>query len=360
MKWSVSMNKLMQLKQKMQNLNIDTFLIMSDANRRYITGFTGSNGIVIINGDNRYLITDSRYAEQAQQQAPEFNVIVYNLSSFDTIKEYLTKSNAKKVGYESKCINDFTLNSVKEKCPNFEFVATCDIVLEIRKVKTEDELTDLKKAVDISDKAIIELSKQLKIGMTEREVAIELEYLMKKFGSEKESFSTIAVSGKRTSLAHGGPTNKKIEGGDMLTLDFGAVYNGYHSDITRTLWFGEPSKRMQQIFDIVATAQEEAIKAIKPNAICKEIDAVHRKVFLDNDVEEYSLRGLGHGIGLEIHEWPRVVMNNDEVITENMIFTVEPGLYFPDFGGVRTEDVVIVRANEVQVITKAPKKIVID
>ncbi len=354
------MDKLLKLNKKMQKLGVDTFLVLSDANRRYLTNFTGSNGIVIINGDSRYLITDSRYVEQAQIEAPDFEVIVYNLSSFDTIKEYLKKVGAKKVGYESNYLTDFTLRSIKEKCEDAEFIPTCDVLLDIRKVKSETELNYLRKAINISDQAIIELSKTLVAGMTEREVAIELEYLMKKLGSEKEAFDTIAVSGVRTSLPHGSPTSKKIEKGDMLTLDFGAKHNGYHSDITRTLWFGEPERRMQEIFDIVVKAQEEAVKAIKVGAICKDIDAVHRNVFLEHDLEQYSLRGLGHGVGLDIHEWPRVVMNNEDALEENMIFTIEPGLYIPNYGGVRTEDIVILHGDSTEVVTLAPKKIIID
>lgn len=354
------MNKLEKLKKEMNALNIDTFIIFSEENRRYITGFKGSNGIVIIHESKNILITDSRYTEQACNEAVDFEVVTYNLSSFSTLKEIMSNLKCKKVGYESKLLDDYTVRNLKALDNNIELVPTEDVLINIRKIKSDEELNYLRKAIEISDKGIIELVKNIKAGITEKELAIELEYNMKKFGSEGEAFKTIVVSGKRTSLPHGNPTDKVIENGDMVTIDFGAIYNGYHSDITRTIWFGEPSKRMQEIYDIVVLSQVEAIKSIKTGMLCKDIDKVHRDVFLNHDLEQYSLRGLGHGVGLQIHEWPRVVMNNDEVIESNMIFTIEPGLYLPDLGGVRTEDIVIVKEDSVEVVTKAPRKIVIE
>lgn len=354
------MNKLTSLRNQMIKLNIDSFIILSEENRRYITNFTGSNGIVIISENKNILITDSRYTEQASEEAKEFEIAKYNLSHFDTVKKILEDIKCKRIGYESKLLDDFTVRNLKALNSDIEFVPTKDILLNIRKIKTEEELNYLRRAIEIADRGLMGLVPILKAGITEKELAIELEYNMKKYGSERESFNTIVVSGKRTSLPHGKPTSKVIENGDMVTIDFGAVYNGYHSDITRTLWFGEPSKKIQNLFDIVLLSQQEALKEIKIGKVCKEIDKAHRNVFIDYGVEEYSLRGLGHGIGLQIHELPRVVMDCDEIIEKNMIFTVEPGLYLNDFGGVRSEDVVIVKEKAIEIVTKSPKKIVIE
>lgn len=355
------MDKYGKLDQRMTELELDTFVVLSEENRRYITGFRGSNGIVVYSAAGRYIITDSRYTEQACKEAPDYTVITYNLSgSFAALKETLEKLGAKRVGYESKLVDDYTIRGLRELCTAQTFIPTTDLLLSIRKVKTDAELTDLRRAIGIADEGLLRIVPLLKAGMTEREFAIELEYSMKKLGSEKESFDTIVVSGVRTSLPHGKPSDKPIAMGDMVTVDYGAVYNGYHSDITRTLWFGEPSKRMQEIFAIVDESQQAAFAAIRVGAVCKDIDAAHRAVFFAHDVEQYSLRGLGHGIGLQIHEWPRVVMNNDEVLENNMIFTVEPGLYLPDIGGVRTEDVVIVTESCAEVVTAAQRKIVIE
>ncbi len=350
--------RLKTLRAQMLNYELDTFLIMSAENRRYLTGFDGSNGIVIVTDKAAVLITDSRYVEQAQTEAPFFEVIRYDLDSTKTIAGKLTEFGSKKVGYETKRVTDFQINEMRKGITSVEFVPTMDVVLNMRRIKDEYELECLKKSVSIADYALADLVKRLKAGMTEIDVACELEYLMKKHGSEGSAFGTIAVSGVRTSLPHGKPTTKKIENGDMLTLDFGAVYSGYFSDITRTISFGQPPKRLVEIFDIVAKSQLDAFESIKPGVLCKDVDASHRQIFFENDVEQYALRGLGHGVGLEIHELPRVVMNNEQPLEKGMVFTIEPGIYIPGLGGVRTEDIVYL-TDKAEVLTKSPRTIII-
>ncbi len=352
-------DRLAALRARMVELEVDTFFLMSPENRRYITGFTGSNGFVIVTADDALLITDSRYVEQAENQAPLFRVIRYDLSPYATLEQEFMAVGAKRVGYESNKLDDSTITKMRNQNSGIEFVPTIDILLEMRRIKDDSEIENLVRAIQIADEALEKLMPILKIGMTERDIAIELDYLMRKSGSSGESFATIAVSGVRTSLPHGQPTDKAIESGDFLTLDFGAIYQGYHSDITRTIRFGEPDKKLSDVFDIVAKAQEAAFEAIKPGMKCKDIDAAHRAVFTEHGVEQYSLRGLGHGIGLEIHELPRVVMNNEAVLENNMIFTVEPGIYIPGLGGVRTEDVVLLRDGKAEILTRSERKLIV-
>lgn len=339
---------------------LDAFFIASKENRQYFTGFTGSNGYVLITENDKLLMTDSRYTQQAKEQAPDFEVITYNLSHIQPLKDMVKSSGVSKIGYETKLVDDFTARSLKEAVEDVEWTPTEDVGITIRKTKDEDEIAKITKAIEIADRALDMLVPKLKVGMTEKDIQVELEYNMQKLGSKSVAFPSIVASGTNGAMPHAEPSDKKVSYGDMVVMDFGANYQGYMSDITRTLWFGEPSKRMQEIFNIVEQAQKAAIDYISSGKRCMDIDKAHRDVFLEHDVEQYSLRGLGHGVGLNIHEYPRVVMKNEEIIENNMIFTVEPGLYIPDVGGVRTEDIVIVKDNEAKVLTASPHKIVID
>lgn len=354
------MTKIQKLKNKMSEHELDAFIIMSTANMKYISEFSGSNGVVIISKSKNILITDPRYTIQAGQETSDFEVITYTSSLFDEISKCLKSCNIKNIGYETNIIDDLTITTLKNKDFNITFVPKIDFLMEIRQIKDETEISNLRQAIKISDLGLKNTLPLLRSNMTEREFAIELEYQMKKAGSEREAFDTIVVSGQRTALVHGKPTNKIINSGDMVTVDFGAVYNGYHSDITRTLWFGEPSKEMQNIFDIVCLAQKTAFEAISPGVSGKVVEDAHRQVFLDANLEQYSLRGLGHGVGLDIHELPMVTVKTDVFLEKNMIFTVEPGLYIPNLGGVRTEDIVLITDDSYEIVTNTPTKIIIN
>lgn len=349
------MIRIERVRKFLKDKGMDAFFISSYENRRYFSGFTGSNGFLIVSQEELVLITDQRYTEQAKNQAPGFKIITHGLNAFSTIKEALEALNIKSIGYETKKLTDYEIRNIKSLLPNITWLPFEDFGIRDRAIKDSEEIEYIKTAVKIADSAMIRLSKNIKVGMTEREIALELEYLLAKEGSEGAAFGTIVASGKRSSLPHGTPSSKAVEAGEMVVIDYGACYQGYMSDITRTLWIGEQDSRMINIFNIVLKAQEAAIKAVKPGMSCGDIDKAHRDVFIENNLEKYSLRGLGHGVGLEIHEYPRVVMNNDEKLEEGMIFTVEPGLYIPDYGGVRTEDVVLVTKDGCEILTKCPK-----
>jgi len=354
------MNRVDKLLIYIKENQIDGFFINSYENRRYFSSFTGSNGYLIITENEKILITDQRYTEQAENQAKDFKIITHGIDQFNTLEKELSKFKKIKFAYESKKINDFLIRNIKKLENTIEWVPTDDVLEKMRAVKSNEEIQNIEKAVEIADESLKELIKLIKPKMTEKEVMAELEYLMRKKGSESPAFNTIVASGKRSSLPHGFPTDKKIEYGDVVVIDFGASYNGYMSDITRTLWIGEPNKDIQKIYDVVFEAQTETIKQIKKNQTCHEVDKISRDIFKNNKIERYSLRGLGHGVGLEIHEYPRVVLDTEEIIKENMVFTVEPGIYIPELGGVRIEDVVHVTNEGCRVLTKSPKKIIID
>lgn len=349
------MNRIKKVRNFLSEENIEGIFVSSYENRRYLSGFTGSNGYLIITQDLLLLITDPRYTEQAEKEAPDFKVITHGLNAFETIKKSIQEIKINRLGFETKEITDYQIRSIKDILPEILWFPIEDFGIRDRAVKDEEEIKYIKKAVEIADCAMVKLKEIIKPKMTEKQIAAELGYLLAKEGSDGPAFGTIVASGKRSSLPHGTPSEKPVENGEMIVIDYGACYKGYMSDITRTIWVGEQEDRMIEIFNIVLQAQLAAINVIKPGISCKDIDMAHRKVFIENNVEQYSLRGLGHGVGLQIHEYPRVVMNNEEKIEEGMIFTVEPGIYIPDFGGVRTEDVVLVTSSGCQVLTKCPR-----
>jgi len=244
---------------------------------------------------------------------------------------------------------------INKKIKNINWIPTEDVIKKIRAVKSEEEIKNIKKAVEIADKSMKKLLEVIKPNITEKEIKIKLEYILAQNGSERPAFGTIVTSGKRTSLAHGKATERKLKEEDLVLIDFGACHKGYMSDMTRTIILGERSEKIKEIYNYVLEALNKAIDFIEPGVTCKEVDKVARDVFKKYGLEKYSLRGLGHGVGLEIHEYPRVVMNNDDLIKENMVFTIEPGLYIPDTGGVRIEDIIVVRNNKCEVLTKTPR-----
>jgi len=357
----------METVQRIENLrawlsdqNLDAAYISSYENRRYFSGFTGSNGYLIITPSELLLITDQRYTLQAKQQAVGYKVVTHLLDPIPTIKDTINSLSIRTLGYETRKLTDFDVRGYRSALPHINWVPMEDIGKQLRAVKDVGEQENLRRAIAIADRAVARLVNIIKPGMTEKEVAIELEYILAKEGSEGPAFGTIVASGLRGSLPHGGPTDKRIDTGDMVVVDCGAIYQGYHSDITRTIWVGEPSSRMVEIYKIVLDAQDQALSAIRPGITGGDIDRAHRLVFEQAGVEKYSLRGLGHGVGLEIHEQPRVVIDSQEVIQPGMIFTVEPGLYLPDLGGVRIEDIVLVTESGCEILTACPKNLRVD
>jgi len=344
-----------KLRAWLSDQNLDAAYISSYENRRYFSEFTGSNGYLIITPSELVLITDQRYTLQATQQADGYKVVTHLLDPLPTIKDAIDSLSIRTLAYETRKLTDFDIRGYRSALPHIDWVPMEDIGKQLRAVKDAGEQEKLRQAIAIADRAVARLVNIIQPGMTEKEVAIELEYCLAKEGSEGPAFGTIVASGVRGSLPHGGPTDKRIEAGEMVVVDCGAIFQGYHSDITRTIWVGEPTDKMLEIYNIVAEAQKQAFSVIKPGITGGDIDRAHRTVFEQAGVEQYSLRGLGHGVGLEIHEQPRVVIGSQEIIQPGMIFTVEPGLYLPEIGGVRIEDIVLVTENGCEVLTACPQ-----
>lgn len=355
-KREVYAKRLAGVRRYMKEQGLDGAMFTSYENRRYYSGFTGSNGYLIITPDSAAMVTDKRYTTQAQQQTVEVEIIEYLKERLKTVALQIKKMGITRMVMES-CMTLEEYFPLKEHLEGIELTFEQEYFLEDRMVKDQQEIACTKEAIRCAERGFDKLLPRLKIGMTEKDVADELHYLVSKEGAEALSFGTIVGSGARGALAHAFPTDKKIKNGDMVVVDFGVMKDGYCSDMTRTLLFGDVSREHMRIFRLVQESQDRAIEAIGPGVLAKDVEDAHRAVFLRENLDDYALRGLGHGIGLQIHECPRIVIGNETVLRPGMIFTVEPGLYFPNDCGVRTEDDVLVTENGVENLSHTPHEI---
>ena len=351
------MSRLTKLREKMQLESLDAFIIASTENRRYLSGFTGTSAMLVVLLNKAYLLTDFRYIEQATTQATEFEIVDSGSDFFQSVKDLA--QDAKRIGFEEDYTTYDMYLKLKEALSKGELVEQAKVLTGLRSIKDSKELDKLRQAVRIADEAFTHIIKFVKPGMTEEEVSLELEFNMRKAGASGGSFDFIVASGWRSAMPHGVASSKTLQRGEIVTLDFGAVYQGYCSDITRTFALGEADDKQREIYEIVLKAQLAGIAAIKPGLKGKEVDAVSRKIIDDAGYSKNFGHGLGHAVGLAIHESPRLSLREEQVIEPGMVLTVEPGIYLPDWGGVRIEDMIVVTENGCEVLTQAPKEFII-
>ncbi len=349
--------RIRKLREFMSEHGLQGMLISKPENRRYFSGFSGSTGILFISDTESKLLTDFRYVEQAAIQAKQYEILRYRTNPYELIAELGNRFDIRIIGFESDFVTYDVHSKMSEDMPNFHLLPVQ--IDALRMVKDLDEVASIKKAVEIADSAFLHILSFIKPGISEEAVALELEYQMKKLGAEKLAFDTIVASGKRGALPHGRATQKILEPGDLVTMDFGAVYAGYHSDITRTICIGTASERQREIYEVVLAAQLAGVQAVYPGKTGQEIDAVARKIIVDAGFGDYFGHGLGHSLGLAIHEDPRLSpANAQNVLMENMVVTVEPGIYLPDWGGIRIEDTVLVSTDGCQILTASSKHLI--
>lgn len=350
--------KLQKIRQALQQADPPALLVTSAHSRRYLTGFTGTAGVAVITADEAFFITDFRYTEQANDQIEGYEIIEQKTTLIEAVAQLVEDKQLTKLGFEQDAMTyaeyDRYANALKA-----ELVPTSGLVEKIRLIKTEDELTIIKQACKIADDAYEHILTFIKPGMTELEVSNELEFFMRKQGATSSSFDIIVASGTRSALPHGVATEKVIESGDFVTLDFGAYYNGYVSDVTRTLAVGEPSDKLKEIYQVVLDSQLLALEKIKPGMTGKEADAISRDYIASKGYGEAFGHSLGHGIGLEVHEGPGLSSRSDVVLEPGMVITIEPGIYLPGIGGVRIEDDALVTETGVEKLTHTSKELVI-
>jgi Xaa-Pro aminopeptidase len=354
------MNKrLTLLREKMKEKDLDGLLITSPFNRRYVSGFTGSAGYLLITMEQALLLTDFRYIDQATEQAAFFSVIQHPSSILEEVGKQITALQLKKIGFEKQHVTFALYEGLKRSAQHADWIGIEAIIEEMRMVKTKEELQTIKAACSIADQTFEHILNYIKDGVKERDIALELEYYMRKLGASSSSFDIIVASGIRSALPHGVASDKVIRSGEFVTLDFGAYYEGYVSDITRTVAVGEPTKQLKEIYQIVLDAQVYGVTHLKPGMSGKQADALTRDLIEQSGYGDNFGHSTGHGIGLEVHEGPGLSSKSDLILRQGMVVTVEPGIYVSQLGGVRIEDDVVITENGCEILTKSPKEIII-
>lgn len=321
----------------------------------YYSGFASEDAYLLISKNARYIITDSRYIIQAKEQADNFEV----LNIAEGFEKIFSKVSADYIGYEENRMTVREFQKLRMKLAgNQTFVGKQSFIDKQRRVKSIDEINKIAEAERIGDNAFEYVLNMIKPGISEREIALELEFYMKRNGASALSFDTIVASGKRSAMPHGLASEKKIEKGDFVTLDFGCVFEGYCSDMTRTVVVGKASEKQREIYNIVLNAQQAAINAIEAGALCCDIDRTAREVIAEAGYGDCFGHGLGHSVGIEIHENPSFSPRCGDELKNGHVITVEPGIYVEDFGGVRIEDLIAVKDGKPFNLTHSPKELI--
>lgn len=347
--------------QKLDNVRcekkLDGILITDLYNIRYISGFQGE-GMLFYTEKEKYILTDSRYVEQVTLESPSYVCIDIGKEGYTKTIRSLIKQDLFVLGFEDQHISYQTFSKLQKELTNVEFVELQSLINDFRMIKTDEEIENIYMAEHIGDMAFSHILNFIREGMTEKEIALELEYYMKKQGAEGLSFDTIVASGTNSSMPHAIPTDRQISEGDLITMDFGCRYMGYCSDMTRTIAIGHLSVKQESVYDIVLEAQEAALKAIRPGIACSEIDGIARSVIRKAGYGNYFGHGLGHSVGMFIHEEPRFSRNCATLLEPGMVLTVEPGIYLPGQFGVRIEDLVVITEHGYRNLTKSEKKLI--
>ena len=338
-----------------KNTDCDLLFISAQPEIFYLSGFTGDDSYLVISKDKRYIVTDSRYFIQALSEAKDYEMI--NIAE-KPVSHVIKSENAQKVGYLDKSMTCFYFNNLKLKLDSVEFVPISETIAKIRMIKTDEEIENIRIAAKIADEGFSHILKFIKEGTKELDLALELEFFMRKKGASGLSFETICASGARSAMPHGAASNKKIEAGDFITFDFGCVYRGYASDMTRTVVLGKASEKQKEIYETVLKAQKAALSVIKSGEKTKDVDKIARGIIKNAGYGENFGHGLGHSLGLLVHEFPSCSPKSDAVLKENMLMTVEPGIYIENFGGVRIEDLVVVKNDGYENLTVSEKELI--
>ena len=352
------MSKLEKLRATFEQLHIDGLLITSNYNRRYMTGFTGTAGVVLVSKTKAIFITDFRYTEQAAAQCPDFEIVKHTASIFEEVAKVAKEIGITKLGFEQDTLTFASYKQYEQKC-EAELVPISGVIEKLRLIKSSAEIKILKEAAKIADAAFEHITSYIRAGITELDVSNELEFFMRKQGATSSSFDIIVASGHRSALPHGVASDKVIEKGDLVTLDFGAYYNGYVSDITRTVAVGQPTNQLKEIYDIVLEAQLRGMAGLKAGITGRQADALTRDYITEKGYGPNFGHSTGHGIGLEVHEGPGLSFKSDIVLEPGMVVTCEPGIYIPGIGGVRIEDDTIITNEGNESLTHSPKELII-
>lgn len=349
------------IKYRLKELKLSHFLTAHPVHLRYLCGFTGSTGLCLIAEDHQYFITDGRYQEQAQKEILGYELFFAENSRllYPTILNAGLLPPGCRVGFEADYVTISLHEYLVNTFPQAIWIPARQIVEPLRIIKRAEELDAIKKAVRITENVFQEILRHIRPGITESEIAALIAYLLRLKGGQKEAFDVIVASGARTALPHAKPTGKVVEPGDTVILDFGAVYNGYHADMTRTVFMGNPSEQQKNLYHRVNDALQKASSLAVPGIIAADLDDHVRKYFNDHGMGTHFLHALGHGIGLEIHEAPLIGAAHSGTLTPGMVFTLEPGLYLPGAFGVRIENDYYLSASGAVNLMSLPESMII-
>lgn len=346
------------LARRCPGLTVDAVVVTRLPNVRYLSGFTGSNGQVLVSEAECVFFTDGRYTEQSRHEVEGMERITYPEGFGRALAEQCARLGVTRLGFEAQEVTVAMLAKLTEKLPGIELIPSEDEVERLRWVKDPEELGALQQAQDATDAAFGAVLEYLAVGMTEQHVALELDHLMRRAGADALSFDSIVAFGENAAEPHHEPTHRVLEEGDLIKIDFGALSAGYHADMTRTVAFGQPPAELKKIHDIVRESQQAGIDAVRAGVIGGSVDAASRAVINDAGYGEHFTHSLGHGVGLEIHEGPSLVKDGDDVLPAGAVVTVEPGIYIPGLGGVRIEDSVEVTQDGCRVLGTSTRELI--
>ena len=349
--------RISRIRQKFSAYKIDSLIFFNMNNIRYLSGFTGSDGILIIGENKTALLVDGRYITQAKIEAAGMEIIEYK----DKIKGIIQAArelNLKNIGFEAGSIAVQMYNQLTQQLPDEVLVPLGNELKLLRAYKDKAEISLMKKAAEISSAAILALSSEIKPGLSEKDVALQLEIIARQSGADQLAFEAIVASGENSALPHAKPTDRKIRRGDFIVIDFGVKYKGYCSDETCTFIFQELTVEQKNAYQLVQKAHDRAIAAVQAGVGAAEIDRCARNIFGEK-YGKYFSHGTGHGVGLEVHEAPRVAPDSLDILEAQMVVTIEPGFYLPGFWGIRIEDTVLVKKNSCEKLTKMDKELII-
>ncbi len=349
-----------RLAARVAELELDALFVTRLPNVRYLTGFTGSNGQILLGPEGAVFFTDGRYEEQSCHEVPDTERVIY-LDGSPPIAEQAANRKLRRIGFEAEGVTYRFWERLRDQLEGVELVPAGPEVERLRRVKDGDEMGRLDRAQEAADAAFerVVLGGGVREGITERQLALRLELEMREAGADDKSFETIAAFGESAAEPHHDPTDRPLRRGDVVKLDFGALVDGYHSDMTRTVAFGPPEARIRELHELVAAAQAAGIEAVHAGATVAEVDLAARGVIERAGLGKEFPHGLGHGVGLEIHEDPRLRWDATDDVPDGAVVTIEPGVYIPGLGGVRIEDMVEVTAGGCRPIPRSTKELVV-
>jgi Xaa-Pro aminopeptidase len=350
------MRKSSILKKGLPELGVDGILITDLKNVRYLSGFTGSAGMLLISRNSNIFATDFRYQEQAKQQVQGFTIKAQNVAMPEFVKTLAQHCRIRKLGFESHSLSYESYRRLHRQ--GLKLKALSETVETLRLVKSQKEISCIKTAIRRAENAFKKLQRMIRTGIKEQELAVKLEGFLREEGCKTLPFGVIVASGHMSALPHAQPTNRKLQKGDFVIFDWGGECDGYYSDMTRTVALkGKHMKKQLEIYSLVLNAQSRAIKTVKSGMPAVKIDAAARNYIHEKGYQKDFGHGTGHGVGLAVHERPVISWQSKDTVEEGMVFTIEPGIYLPKFGGVRIEDMVMVKKGGADVLTTLPKKL---